>query len=115
MTGDLRAAVEAGERGLAVFEAHHNDVVGVPDALRPQHGGQRARRVVARPRVRRRVVEYGREVDDLRLKVVGLWRSGSTHIQRGAVAEGLQCCEEALALSPIAFDAVWPGRRRATG
>ncbi len=54
----------------------------------------------------RRVVEYGREVDDLRLKVVGLWRSGSTHIQRGAVAQGLQCCEDALALSPIAFDAV---------
>jgi tetratricopeptide (TPR) repeat protein len=51
-------------------------------------------------------VEYGRDLDDLRLKVVGLWRSGSTHIQRGDIAQGLRCCEDALALSPVAFDAV---------
>jgi len=44
-------------------------------------------------------------VDDLRLKVVGWWRTGSTHVQRGDPAHGLQCCEEALVLSPIPFDA----------
>ena len=48
----------------------------------------------------RRVIEYGRDLDDLRLKVVGLWRSGSTYVQRGAIAQGLQCCEDALAQSP---------------
>jgi len=44
-------------------------------------------------------------VDDLRLKVVGWWRTGSTHIQRGDPEAGLQCCERALALSPIPYDA----------
>src|SRR5439155_1625377 len=33
------------------------------------------------------------------------WRPGSTHIQRGDPAAGLQCCDEALALSPAPFDA----------
>ena len=38
-------------------------------------------------------------MNDLRLKVVGWWRTGSTHIQRGDPEPGLRCCEEALALS----------------
>jgi tetratricopeptide (TPR) repeat protein len=37
--------------------------------------------------------------------VVAWCRSGSTHIQRGDPREGLRCCEEALALAPIPFDA----------
>jgi tetratricopeptide (TPR) repeat protein len=37
--------------------------------------------------------------------VVGWWRTGSTCIQQGALQQGLRCCEEALALSPVAFDA----------
>jgi tetratricopeptide (TPR) repeat protein len=49
-------------------------------------------------------LEYGQDVDDLRLKVVGWWRTGSTHIQRGDVEQGLQCCEAALALAPAPFD-----------
>jgi len=53
----------------------------------------------------RRALEHGRAVDDLRLKVVGLWRTGSTHIQQGHPQTGIQWCEEALALSPIPFDA----------
>jgi len=36
---------------------------------------------------------------------VGWWRTGSTHIQRGEVETGLRCCDEALALKPIPFDA----------
>jgi tetratricopeptide (TPR) repeat protein len=53
----------------------------------------------------RRALEHGRAVNDLRLKVVGWWRTGSTQIQRGDVDAGLACCQEALALSPIPFDA----------
>jgi hypothetical protein len=42
---------------------------------------------------------------DLRLIVVGTWRTGSTHIQRGDAAAGWKWCDEALALSsPIPFD-----------
>ena len=44
-------------------------------------------------------------MNDLRLKVVGWWRTGSAHVQRGDVEAGLRCCEQALALSPLAFDA----------
>jgi tetratricopeptide (TPR) repeat protein len=39
------------------------------------------------------------------LKVVGWWRTGWAHIQRGDLVAGLRCCEEALALSPIPLDA----------
>jgi tetratricopeptide (TPR) repeat protein len=53
----------------------------------------------------RRALNHGRAVNDLRLKVVGWWRTGSTQIQRGDVEAGLTCCQEALALSPIPFDA----------
>src|SRR5262249_58209049 len=53
----------------------------------------------------RRVLELRLAVDDLRLKVVGWWRTGSTHIQRSDAALGLHCCEAALALSPSPFDA----------
>jgi tetratricopeptide (TPR) repeat protein len=106
VSGELRAAIEAGERALAVFEAHHNawwacrTLFGLSMAANALGEWSRGLEYC------RRVVEYGRDLDDLRLKVVGLWRSGSTHIQRGAIAQGLQCCEDALALSPIAFDAV---------
>jgi class 3 adenylate cyclase/tetratricopeptide (TPR) repeat protein len=106
VSGDLREAIEAGERALVVFEAHHNAWW----ACRTLFGLSMAANALGEwPRgleYCRRVVEYGRDLDDLRLKVVGLWRSGSTHIQRGDIAQGLRCCEDALALSPVAFDAV---------
>jgi len=104
--GELRAAIEAGERALAIFEARHNTWW----ACRTLFGLSMAANALGEWEKSlgycQRVVDYGREVNDLRLKVVGLWRTGSTHIRRGAVDQGLQCCEEALALSPIAFDAV---------
>jgi tetratricopeptide (TPR) repeat protein len=53
----------------------------------------------------RRALEHGQAVDDLRLKVVGWLRTGSTYIQQGDAEAGLRCCDEALALSPSAFDA----------
>ena len=53
----------------------------------------------------RQALAHGRAVDDLRLKVVGLWRTGSTYILQGDPKVGLRWCEEALALSPIPYDA----------
>jgi tetratricopeptide (TPR) repeat protein len=52
-----------------------------------------------------RALEHGEAVNDLRLKVVGLWRTGSAYIYQGDPKAGLQWCEEALALSPAPFDA----------
>jgi hypothetical protein len=44
-------------------------------------------------------------LDDLRLKVAGLWRTGCACVQQGDSDRGLRYCEEALALTPIPFDA----------
>ena len=53
----------------------------------------------------RRHLEYGATLQDLRLKVIGLWRLGATYIHQGDPKRGLQYCEEALALGPLPYDA----------
>ena len=63
----------------------------------------------------RRGHAHGQALNDLRLKVVGWWRTGMTHIWRGNAAIGLACCDEALALSPIPFDAMMTHAVRAYG
>ena len=106
VSGDLREAIEAGERASLCSKlvttrggrAGRCSVSAWPPT-RWENGSAASSTVAAWS-------EYGRDLDDLRLKVVGLWRSGSTHIQRGDIAQGLRCCEDALALSPVAFDAV---------
>ena len=105
VAGDLAPALEVGERALETFEARGNTwwACRALWALSPiaNYLGQWERGL----EYCRRALDYGRAVDDLRLKVVGWWRTGSTHIQRGDAAPGLECCDEALALSPIPFDA----------
>jgi len=102
--GSLWEAVASGERALATFEASGNIwwacrtlwiLSTAANAL-----GEWSRGL----EYCRRALEHGLAVDDLRLKVVGWWRTGSTHVQRGDPVRGLQCCEAALALSPIPFD-----------
>src|SRR5207248_7062720 len=102
--GDLRGAIDAGERALETLEARGNlwwasralwALSPVANAL-----GEWDRGLA----YCRRALEHGHAVNDLRLKVVGWWRTGSTHIQRGDFAAGLQCLDEALALAPIPFD-----------
>jgi tetratricopeptide (TPR) repeat protein len=54
-------------------------------------------------------VDYGIALEELRFKsvqAVGWWRMGSAYIQQGDLERGLQCCREALALTPIPRDAV---------
>jgi tetratricopeptide (TPR) repeat protein len=43
-------------------------------------------------------------VNDVRLQVVGLYRTGSVYIQRGDIERGVRYCDEALALEPIPYD-----------
>ena len=52
----------------------------------------------------KRALEHGNTLEDLRLKVVGLYRTGAAHIQRGNIERGLRYCDEALALRPIPYD-----------
>ena len=53
----------------------------------------------------RRALEYGSFLDDLRLRIAGLWRTGCAAVQQGDADQGLRYCEEALALARIPFDA----------
>jgi class 3 adenylate cyclase/tetratricopeptide (TPR) repeat protein len=102
--GDLRGAIDVGERALATFEARGNVWWACRTlwALSPvaNYLGEWERGL----EYCRRALEHGQSVDDLRLKVVGWWRTGSTHVQRGDPEPGLRCCQEALALGPSPFD-----------
>jgi tetratricopeptide (TPR) repeat protein len=102
--GNLWEAVTTGEHALAAFEASGNiwwacrTLWHLSTAANALGEWQRGLEYCGR------ALEHGQAINDLRLKVVGWWRTGSTHVQRGDPALGLQCCEEALALSPIPFD-----------
>jgi len=103
--GNLAGALETGERALEMFEHRGNvwwacralwALSPVANALGQwERGLEYCRRALA----------HGTALNDLRMKVVGWWRTGSTHIQRGDAAAGLACCDEANRLGPIAFDA----------
>jgi len=103
--GNLEGALEAGERALQFFESRQNIwwACRALFQLSPaaNASGQWARGL----EYCRRALAYGQEMNDLRLKTSGWWRTGATHIQRGDFESGLRCCEEALALNPIPFDA----------
>jgi hypothetical protein len=105
LAGDLQAALAAGEGALTIFEAHGNiwwacrTLWHLSTITSPLGEWRKSLEYC------HRALEYGQTVDDLRLKVVGWWRTGSTHLQRGDPKTGLQCCDEALVLSPIPFDA----------
>jgi len=105
VAGQLPDALAAGERALAAFEVRGNvwwacrTLWGLSMAANASGLWERSLEYCGRG------LEHGRAVDDLRLKVVGWWRTGSTQVQRGDVATGLRCYEEALALSPTPFDA----------
>ena len=104
-TGRLHEAIEAGERALASFEASgdlwwacrtisHLSPTAI--ALGDWDAGIK---------YCRRHLEHGNTLQDLRLKVIGLWRMGATYIHQGDPKRGLQYCEEALALGPLPYDA----------
>jgi class 3 adenylate cyclase/tetratricopeptide (TPR) repeat protein len=103
--GRLREALAAGERALPVFEARGNawwacrTLWGLSLTAIPLGQWETSLQYC------RRALEHGQAGGDRRLQVVGWWRTGWTHIQRGEVDPGIRCCEEALALSPSPFDA----------
>jgi len=115
VAGRPREALAAGERALAIFEARGNiwwacrTLWGL--SMAANASGLWARSL----EYCRRGLEHGQAVNDLRLKVVGWWRTGSTHVQRGDPKTGLRCYEEALALNPIPFDAAMATAGRAYG
>ena len=107
VAGDLGLAVEAGERALARFETQGNvwwacRALWILNTAALYRGEWEPSLGYSR-----RGLAHGEAVDDARLRVVGLSRIGSTLIQRGDPAAGLEWCRKALALSPVPYDAAF--------
>ena len=105
VAGKPREALEAGQRALAIFEARGD----IWWAGRTLWHLTSAANVLGEGEASldycRRALDHGTALNDLRLTAVGWWRTGSAHIHQGDLERGLQCCNEALALAPIPFDA----------
>jgi class 3 adenylate cyclase/tetratricopeptide (TPR) repeat protein len=107
VAGRLREGLEAGERALAMFEARGNRwwagrTLWHLTAIANYLGDWQASLNYCR-----RGLEHGIALEDLRLKVVGWTRLGLVHIQQGDIGRGLECCDKALALTPLPRDAAW--------
>jgi len=104
IAGAPRDAIESGQRALSSFEARGNPWWAALTLWFLSMGANYLGEWEASIEYCRRALELGITYNDTRLKVVSWSRMGSAYIQRGDVERGLQCCEEALALSPIPRD-----------
>ncbi len=103
--GMLKEAVEAGERALEIFELRDNFWWASRTLWHLSVAANGLGEWDASLDYCRRALAHGVALDDLRLKAVGWLRMGSAHIQQGNLPSGLECCEQALALAPIPYDA----------
>ena len=105
VVGRLREAADTGARALAFFEAQGN----VWWACRTLWILSTACNAIGEWErgfgYCRQALGHGQEVNDLRLKIVGWYRTGSTHTLRGDPEAAVPCFDEALKFSPIPFDA----------
>ena len=103
--GRLREAIETGERALATFEALGNLWWACRTIWHLNPAAMALGEWAASFKYCRRALEYGEILEDLRIKVVGLWRMGATCVYQGDCQQGLQYLDEALALGALPFDA----------
>ncbi|MBV8736391.1 MAG: AAA family ATPase [Alphaproteobacteria bacterium] len=105
VAGELRAAIVAGDRALAIFEAQANLWWASRTLWHLAQAATFLGEWTASQSYCRRALAHGATLNDLRLKVVGLYRTGSAHIHQGDIEHGLRYCDDALALKPIPYDA----------
>ena len=103
-TGQLRDAIDVGERALASFEARGNLWWACRTIWHLQPAALALGDWKASLNYCRRALDYGATLKDLRIKVVGLWRTGAVYIYQGDAERGVQYCEEALTLQPLPYD-----------
>jgi len=109
IAGKPREAVEAGERAVSSFEARGDLWWAARTFWFLSIAANGLGEWEASLNYCRRGLEHGVALSELRFKsvqAVGWWRMGSTYIQQGNFERGLQCCDEAFALTPIPRDAV---------
>jgi len=104
VAGEMPAAIDAGERALSIFEADRNLWWAGRALWHLSSAANCLGEWEASLGYCRRALEYGTLLNDLRLKVAGLWRTGCAYVQQGDAERGLRYCDDALALSPIPFD-----------
>jgi class 3 adenylate cyclase/tetratricopeptide (TPR) repeat protein len=102
--GELRAAIEAGDRAIAILEEQDNLWWASRTLLNTAQAFIYLGEWEAGLAYCRRLLAHADTLDDRRLKVVGLYRLGSVYIFQGDIERGLRCCEEALDLNPLPFD-----------
>jgi class 3 adenylate cyclase/tetratricopeptide (TPR) repeat protein len=102
--GELRAAIEAGDRAIPILEAEGNLWWASRTLFNTAQAAIYLGEWEASLAYCRRVLAHATTLDDARLKVVGLYRLGSAYIGQGDIERGLRCCEEALTLNPLPFD-----------
>jgi len=114
-TGKLRAAIATGERALACFEALGDRWWACRTLAHLSPAAIALGEWSVSLRYCRRIVEHGAVLDDLRPKVTGLWRMGATYIYQGDTLRGRQCCDQALALGALPYDAAMAKTARGYG
>jgi class 3 adenylate cyclase/tetratricopeptide (TPR) repeat protein len=105
ITGRLREAIEAGERALASFETLGNLWWACRTIWHLSPAAVARGEWEASLGYCRRALEHGAALKDLRIRVVGTWRTGATYIRQGDPKRGIEYCNEALALGPLPYDA----------
>ena len=103
--GRPREAIEAGEQALAIFEAGGNRLWASRTLWHLSLAANMLGQWETSLAYCRRALAHGAALDDRRLQAIGLWRMGSVQMQRGDPRSGIQCCDEALALTPSPYDA----------
>jgi len=104
--GRLHDAFEAGHRLCPFFEARVKRLVGMPHLWGLSLTAIPLRSLVAQSDVLPARARVRREkVNDRRLKAVASGGRADAHSQ-GTWRSGCDCCDEALALSPVPYDAV---------
>jgi len=104
-TGRLREAIETGERALASFESLGNLWWACRTIWHLNPAAMALGEWNASLSYCRLALEYGAALEDLRIKVVGLWRMGATYVYQGDAKPAVEYCDEALALGALPFDA----------
>ena len=104
IAGRFREAIEAGDRAVSIFEARGNPWWASRTLWSLIQTGIYLGKWGVSLSYCRRALAHAEKLGDLRLRVVGLYRTGSAYIQQGETDRGLRYCDEALALKPIPYD-----------
>src|SRR6516162_3703398 len=104
VAGELRAAIEAGDRAATILEEQNNLWWASRALLNTAQAFIYLGEWEASLACCRRLLAHAATLDDARLKVVGLYRIGAAHIHQGDIERGLRCCDKALSLNPLPYD-----------